>query len=360
MRQPSTSSALLPFNMLDGMQKAGLDLNQMAQRAGLEAEQLKKPLTTEQADRFFVAAYEIAGNPAAGLALGLRPMRAELFGVVGFSGMTSPNFGSALGRIARYNALVSACQIDISDIGDIGENAHECAVSIRYEGPLRPYSRCRLDIQMGTLLIFGRTFTEQRIVPLRVMLTERPSYHAHYAEAFGCPALFDQPHDAIVFRRTDLALPLVSANPHVAALFEDAAERDLRNYGAAGGHTATAVRAILQKQLHGDTPDIDGVARALSLSTRTLQRRLSQEGVRFATLLDEARIEMAQRFLKADRASLTEIAYLLGFSEPNSFFRFFKRWTGKTPADFRQGDGRDALRQAALPSQRAVPEQAAG
>ena len=67
-----------------------------------------------------------------------------------------------------------------------------------------------------------------------------------------------------------------------------------------------------------------------------IARRLADEGVRFSTLLDEVRLDMAQRYLSAGRATLTEIAYLLGFSEPNSFYRSLARWTGKTPADFRQ------------------------
>lgn len=325
--------ARLPFNMLDGLQKAGIDLDEVAALAGLETDDLRKPLTSEQADRVFVVMYEKAGNPAAGLAVGLQPMRSELFGVVGFAGMLSSNFGAALARIARYNALVSACQIDLHAGTD------ECEARIRYDGPLRPYSRARLDIQMGTLLMFGRTFTERPIVPVRVTLSERPSYHALYAGAFGGAALFDQPHDAIVFRRSDLDLPLVSANQRVAAMFEDAAERDLQTYEArevSGNGTAAAVREILERQLHGDVPDIESVSRALFLSARTLQRRLAEEGVRFSTLLDEVRLEMAQRYLSAGRATLTEIAYLLGFSEPNSFFRSFKRWTGKTPADFKQ------------------------
>jgi AraC-like DNA-binding protein len=325
--------ARLPFNMLDGLQKAGINLDEVAALAGLEPDDLRKPLTSEQADRVFVVMYEKAGNPAAGLAVGLQPMRSELFGVVGFAGMLSSDFGAALARIARYNALVSACQIDLH------AGADECEARIRYDGPLRPYSRSRLDIQMGTLLMFGRTFTERKILPVRVTLKERPSYHALYADAFCCAALFDQPHDAIVFRRADLDLPLVSANQRVAAMFEDAAERDLQTYEAcevSGNGTAAAVREILERQLHGDVPDIESVSRVLFLSARTLQRRLAEEGVRFSTLLDEVRLEMAQRYLSAGRATLTEIAYLLGFSEPNSFFRSFKRWTGKTPADFRQ------------------------
>lgn len=322
--------ARLPFNMLDGLQRAGINLEEVAALAGLQTDDLRKPLTTEQADRVFIVMYEKAANPAAGLFVGLQPMRSELFGVVGFAGMLSSSFGAALARISRYNALVSSCQIDLHQGDD------ECEARIRYDGPLRPYSRARLDIQMGTLLMFGRTFTEHRIIPVRVTLKEQPSYHAMYAGAFGCPALFDQPHDSIVFRRADIDLPLISANQRVAAMFEAAAELDLQAYEATRSGTAAAVREILEQQLHGDVPDIESVSRALFLSARTLQRRLAEEGVRFSTLLDEVRLEMAQRYLAAGRATLTEIAYLLGFSEPNSFFRSFKRWTGKTPADFRQ------------------------
>ncbi|MDM0014415.1 AraC family transcriptional regulator [Variovorax sp. J22P168] len=325
-----TTTSALPFNMLDGIRKSGIDLAVLARKAGLSLNDLRTPLSAEQADRFFVVAYEQAADPSIGLALGLQPMRPELFGVVGFSAMTSGNFGAALARIARYNALVSACELDIVLTAD------EAAVRVRYDGPDRPYSRCRMDIQMGTLLNFGRLFTEQQIVPLRLSLKgDAPPYHARYAEMFGCPALFDQAHDAIVFRRSDLALPLVSANPAVSALFEDAAERDLVTHHMRHD-TAHAVRDALRQLLHGDLPSIEQVAGALCVSERTLQRRLAREGLQFSALLDEVRLEMARRYLAAGRASLTEIAYLLGFVDPNSFFRSFKRWTGKTPADWRQ------------------------
>lgn len=318
--------------MLDGFQKVGIDLDELATRAGLTPQDLRKRMTPQQADRLFVVALEMAPDPAAGIALGLQPMRAELFGVVGFAGMTSPDFQTALRRIARYNALVSACTIAIH------ARADESEYRVSHDGPRRPYSRTRLDIQMGTLLSFGRTFAELAIAPLRVTLTERPHYHARYAESFGCPALFDQPHDAIVFGRADLNRPLVSANPHMALLFEEAAERDLRAHGSTQGSTARQVREFLKGQLHASVPDVEAAARALALSSRTLQRRLAEEGVRFTRLVDEARMELAQRYLLGGQTNLTEIAHLLGFSEPNSFFRFFKRWTGTTPASFRRAE----------------------
>ncbi|WP_213954071.1 MULTISPECIES: AraC family transcriptional regulator [unclassified Variovorax] len=323
------------MNILHGLQKAGIDLAEAAASAHLTVEDLKKSLGEEQADRFFTAAYESLGDPAAGLAIGMQ-MRPELFGVVGFSVMTCPNFGAALARIVRYTALASACNVELV------QDAREIEVRMHCAGPQRSYSRCRMDIQMGALLSFGRLFTGQPITPLRLALRgEHPPYHARYAEVFSCPALFEQPHDAIVFRRADLDLPLVGANPQVTALFDDAAERDLLAWRMPRSMTK-AVRDALREMLRGELPTIEQVASRLCVSERTLQRRLAREGAQFTALLDEVRLEMARHHLAAGRASLTEIAYLLGFVDPNSFFRSFKRWTGQTPDVYRSG--------AALPS----------
>ncbi len=323
--------APLPLNMLDAMRKSGIDLAALASRAGLGADQLRQPLTPEQSDRFFTVAYEQVGNPAVGLGLGMR-MEPELFSVVGFAAMSSPSFGVALTRIARYNALVSACELELV-VSD-----SDTAVRMRFDGSPRNYDRCRLDIQTGSLLSFGRRFTERQIVPVRVTLRgEPPAYAALYTPTFGCPALFGQPHDAIVFRNEDLALPLVSANPNVASMFIEAAERGLADHARGGPGTAQGVREALAKLMGGELPTIAQVAGVLCISERTLQRRLAQEGVKFSTLLDEVRLQLASRYLDAGRASLTEIAYLLGFADPNSFFRSFKRWTGVTPDDYRHG-----------------------
>ncbi|MEJ8856649.1 AraC family transcriptional regulator [Variovorax robiniae] len=325
------------MNILHGLQKAGIDLAEVAARAHLAVEDLKKPLSDEQADRFLTVAYETIGDPAAGLALGMQ-MRPELFGVVGFSAMTCPDLGTALARIVRYTALVSACDVEFM------QDAGEAEIRMHYSGPQRPYSRCRMDIQMGALLSFGRLFTEQPITPVRLTLRgERPPYHARYPEVFSCPALFEQPHDAIVLRRADLDLPLVSANPQVTALFDDAAERELLARRLPRDMTK-AVRDALREMLRGELPTIEQVASKLCVSERTLQRRLAREGAQFTALLDDVRLEMARHHLAAGRASLTEIAYLLGFVDPNSFFRSFKRWTGQTPDVYRSGAAHPALR----------------
>jgi AraC-like DNA-binding protein len=71
------------------------------------------------------------------------------------------------------------------------------------------------------------------------------------------------------------------------------------------------------------------------MSGRSLQRRLNAEGSSFRAELDRVRSELAVRLLNEGEADAHELAFLLGFSEPSAFHRAFKRWTGTTPAAYR-------------------------
>ena len=99
------------------------------------------------------------------------------------------------------------------------------------------------------------------------------------------------------------------------------------------------VRSQLLEDLRGGTPTADGVAQALHISVRTLHRSLRSEETSFGALLNQLRQEQATKYLADPKISIAEVGFLLGFSELSSFYRAFKRWTGKTPADFRAGNG---------------------
>jgi AraC-like DNA-binding protein len=95
------------------------------------------------------------------------------------------------------------------------------------------------------------------------------------------------------------------------------------------------VREAIEAELQGGNPTLESIAKRLAMSTRTVQRRLREQGVLFNEVLDEMRFQAA-RFYLADRGIAgAEIAYLLGFADQSSFNRAFKRWTGQTPSDYR-------------------------
>src|SRR5690606_13921122 len=156
-----------------------------------------------------------------------------------------------------------------------------------------------------------------------------PAWSDRYREVFGCPVAFGQTENALVFAAADLALPLVSRNPEVAALMAGGAEAALARLGEAPWRDR--VGAVVDAMLQGDEPTLAAAASRLHMSARTLQRLLAQEGLRFTDVLDARRRAAAERHLDGGRATAQEVAFLLGFATPSSFFRAFKRWTGTTP-----------------------------
>jgi AraC-like DNA-binding protein len=97
-----------------------------------------------------------------------------------------------------------------------------------------------------------------------------------------------------------------------------------------------SIRKTIAELMKDGSPDIGRVAKRLALSPRTLQRRLKDIGLEFKALVDDTRRRFAVEYLKDSENTLTEIAFLLGYSEVSAFSRAFKRWTGITPVGYRR------------------------
>ena len=87
--------------------------------------------------------------------------------------------------------------------------------------------------------------------------------------------------------------------------------------------------------MRNGNPSIEALTEKLHITPRTLQRRFKEEGTSFKTLLNEMRKGLAARYLEEEKLGVSEIAYLLGYSEPSAFHRAFKRWFNVTPAEYR-------------------------
>lgn len=102
------------------------------------------------------------------------------------------------------------------------------------------------------------------------------------------------------------------------------------------GLLASAQTAIAESMRHGD-PTLARVAKRMALGPRTLQRHLKEHGADFKTLVDDTRRRFVLRYLQDPRNTLTDVSYLVGYSEVSAFNRAFRRWTGSTPSDYRRG-----------------------
>ena len=121
----------------------------------------------------------------------------------------------------------------------------------------------------------------------------------------------------------------------MCAILQSHADRLLEELPSAD-RFSDRMREMLVSRLRGGNPNLDYVAHKMGASPSTVRRRLAEEGTTHRELLDDVRRRLALRYLGQNELILSEIAFLLGFSHENAFRKAFKRWTGKSPAEFRQ------------------------
>lgn len=180
----------------------------------------------------------------------------------------------------------------------------------------------------------ARLGTRELVRPLELMTPVLPALRAPY-EAFLGVRLQPGPRHRVVFTKADATRPFLTSNEPLWASFEPALRQRLADLE---GETTTAqrVRAALLEGLPSGLVTMNDIARKLVLSARTLQRRVEAEGTSYQQILQETRTALARHYLQQTALPATEISFLLGFEEPNSFYRAFRMWTGTTPDAVRQ------------------------
>ena len=151
---------------------------------------------------------------------------------------------------------------------------------------------------------------------------------------FGCCIEYSADAHRLSFDATLANTPLPTAQPELARLNDQTVIDYLARYEH--NNLAMQVRAKIIEGLPDGGPSQEKIAQTLNTSLRSLQRRLRDEDTNFKNLLSETRQQLALQYISDSSRSIGEITYLLGFSEPSNFTRAFKRWTGKTPAEYRE------------------------
>ena len=131
-----------------------------------------------------------------------------------------------------------------------------------------------------------------------------------------------------------LRLPVLLSNKEVLETLERTARKLQERLYAKGPWSEKVARLIID-MMKGQKPEIDFIARKLAVSPRNLQIRLREEGETYQHLLDQVRKEQALYFLENENLSISEISFLLGYSEQSVFSRAFKQWVGCTPGQYR-------------------------
>jgi AraC-like DNA-binding protein len=184
----------------------------------------------------------------------------------------------------------------------------------------------------------GRRGIGRSIHPLRVEFRRPETNRRMYEDYFGCPVKFGARYNKLYFRVEDVNEPFITHNPDLLDLVSPQLEAELKHQ-LADKSLKEQAKGILKMFLAGQKPRLEDVALEMRVSSRTLQRRLLEEGITFHSLVEEARREMAQHYLRQPSLELNETAYLLGYEDPNSFIRAFHRWEGTSPGEWRSTQG---------------------
>lgn len=308
----------------------GVSGTNVLRRAGLPEDLLIRPsmrLEAEDFHRFWQAIEAEIADPLLPLRL-CRSVRSESFSPPLFAALCSPNLLVAAQRIARYKPLVAPMRLDVR------EDAEQVTVEFVWTtaGSKPPISLVVTELLFVVTL--ARMGTRESVNPLSATTTALPLATTPYADFLGVP-LTKGSAQRVTFSKADALRPFLTSNEGMWAAFEPELRTRLAQLDASV-QIGQRVRSVLLEALPGGGVDMEAVARRLGMSRRSLQRHLEYEGLTYKALLQATRQSLAQHYLEKTNLPAAEISFLLGFDEPNSFFRAFRGWTGQTPDGLRQ------------------------
>jgi len=271
----------------------------------------------------------LTGDPCFGLKIGCG-WHPSYHGALGYAWLASSTLRSALQRLSRYLQV-------ISDAGVIDLEEKKEGLSVLLNVTEKPIDTIASeDMILGQFITMCRAIAGEELSPVSVFFTHpKPACSAKYYALFRCPVEFSAPDLRITLPLDFLDKRLTTSNPALVKLNEQFIIEYLAQLDSASV-TQRVQNSIMKRLPSGNVSDTV-VSGDLYTSTRTLQRQLKDEGTTFKTILNEVRKELAGKYVCDDSLSLSEISFLLGFSDISSFSRAFKRWTGNPPSTYRQG-----------------------
>ncbi len=272
-------------------------------------------------------ALRATGDPTLALSVAAS-MPSGAFGIVEYVCRASATLGDALRQWVRYlNLLDDAVEVAL----ELDEDRAYLRVTKESEAPA-PASH---ELCFALVALRTRQLVSSPLRIAAVELAHPPAADpALYRAWFDAPVTFDCDVTQLVLPRSALAIRLASADPALLTILTRAADELAAQRPDDPTVTAQVARA-LREALRQDEGSVELIAKRLGMTPRSLQRRLKDENTSFNAVRESVRQELSQRYL-AEKLSIAEISFLLGFSEPSAFVRAFKRWTGMTPVEARR------------------------
>jgi AraC-like DNA-binding protein len=329
-----TALASMTAGILSWAERQGIDRSSLlgpAERAQLLAAGTAGRIPRDLHVSIWTGVERELADPSFALRSASSILAASSFGPVGMLAMTSRTVGDSMARSARYSRVLR---------DDVVTRMHLDERELLIELWTRePPTRAIADASLYAFRHFVEEWTGRAVVPRAAFFRHRRPDDAREYERFGCPVHFEHPVDAIAFDRALSAVPLLTAQPEVAAYLETVADASMRELSLGEGSLDLRARVAvaLRGALAAGRSDIEHVARAMGMSPRSLQRALAADRLSYRQVLDEVRYLVAAPLLAGRELSLEQIAERVGYADGKAFRRAFRRWSGMAPRDARRG-----------------------
>lgn len=299
-------------------------------KAGIRPELLSDPnarISTDRVDRLWELVAAVITDPCFTIKMA-EFWHPSYIGALGYSWLASSTLRLALNRTVRYiHAVSERLNLEIND------TPAGLKLSVDPEGSsfLLPHHH---DLVLAVLMRMCRFNYGEKLNATEVKLARpEPVCADKLRNYFGSEIQFDAEHTSITIARADADLELSSANKQIALMHDEMLMRYLVTIKK--GDIVQQVQSIILNNLPDGLVSDKLVARELHLSERSMQRRLKEHKTTFRYLLDGVREMVAKQYIENPMNRMSDIAFLIGFSEQSAFSRAFKKWTGKSPVEYR-------------------------
>lgn len=311
----------------------GVPMQRITSETGLTPEDLVDP-NDRLPDHLLAEVWRLLDETSPGQALPLKMASiapATYFGVLFHAIRQAKDLRGALELFIRFHQTMSdRLQIEVS------ENPTE--TSVRFSHPSdKVDGGCGAEVGAAVCARFGREHFGRDAI-LRVRFANPPHGPLEaYEDFFGVPVEFEKGSNEVIFKTESLAQPVVRRDAYLLEHLHRYLEEVCDTLADQGdSHFLTRIRRAISENAERADYSVQGLATQLNMSLRSIQREAKKSNLSLGQLVHEARIAHAKKLLMDSRLTLSEVSFLLGYSEVRAFARAFKHSLGQTPAEFRR------------------------
>ena len=334
-RNPTEDYSLLGSFVIPAalaLRQFGIDPLEIMEQSGIDLAKGANPdwrVSRTDFGELMTRCVEASGDEAFGL-LASEQLQPQVLHSLGLAWLASDTVYDGLKRLQRFSALISSGMV--LRLEEEGECVHLHLSTAPGLEHVVPSSH---DYAVGVVTRMCRLTLGEFLAPIIIRMKRAPPAEPERWEyLLSSRVVFAADDTQVTWSRADIMEPLVTGDPKLARINDEHTAAYLESF-MVRSTTREVVDKIIERLPDG-APNQQQIASALNVSNRTLQRKLREEGNSFMDLLQHTRLQLARKYLGSPGRSVVETAYLLGFSEPSTFSRAFKRWTGQSPAEYRE------------------------